>query len=122
MSDIRLCTVDGNGIITRCFWGDESRVNGTSVRIAPEPWAVEGANYDAAKAAHEAYLGSDQQQSDLAQKDLEANKVYRTIFEYLFLTINDVRALQRAAGQNAPAITRVQLRNSMIDFYKSLGG
>lgn len=114
MGQVRLCEVDGSGVIARCFWGVSSQAV-EPVRIAPEPWAVEGAHYDTAKQAHESYVGSEQQKSDLAQRDFEANKVYRTLFEYIFLLTNEVRALK---GDNP--ITRVQLRNSMIDFYKSL--
>lgn len=116
---IRLCEVNGAGTIVRCFWGGLEQLGG-AVREAPEPWAIEGVNYDAEKAKFESYQGSEQQKTDLAVKDLEASKVYRTIFETLFQTINDVRALQTAAGQNKPPLTRLQLRDQMITFYKSL--
>ena len=49
---IRLAQVNEQGSIIRCFYGEFSDLS-NNVLDAPEPWAVEGVNYDAAKLAHE---------------------------------------------------------------------
>jgi hypothetical protein len=59
MSDLRLAKLDAQGVIVRCYWGEVEDLKLADVREAPEPWAVEGVNYDQAKAAYEAQLAAD---------------------------------------------------------------
>lgn len=89
MSEIRLCRInEATRIIELCFYGDERQVSAT-VLVAPKAWAVEGANYDQARAAHEAKVTQDAQAAlragftDAVQRHLDARakaKGYDNIF------------------------------------------
>lgn len=64
---IRLAQLDAQGVIVRCYWGEEDDLALPDVREAPEPWAVEGVNYDQAQADYEAALAA-----EAAAKEAEA--------------------------------------------------
>ncbi len=51
---VRLAVVDGTRLILRCYWGDAGDLALAGVLDGAQPWAMEGVNYDAAKAAYEA--------------------------------------------------------------------
>jgi len=52
MSELRLAKLDPARVIVRCFYGTERDLADPAVVVADSSWAVEGVNYDDAKAAY----------------------------------------------------------------------
>jgi hypothetical protein len=93
MSELRLAKLDAARVIVRCFYGTEKDFADPAVVPADAPWAVEGVNYDEAKAAY------------VAQRD-EADALVRSY------TVEDTNAMITQLRTATPAQVRAFAANS----------
>lgn len=108
---MRLCTLNAERVIVRCFYGDEHE---HPEAISAPSWALEGLNYDQAKADYEARIASGQDKADAAQSALDGDKLF------LAKCVSD---LAFRLGKNPGQLTAEELRNErdrIANIYKAL--